>query len=192
LGKLLQDGRELSLSSPLSKIITKLDRGWKGKCFFIFDPYQTIQETIYSHYGMDVRPCKKYDKDDEYDCPEKGMRRTNTVATFSSCPLAMPISGDFQQSKFNRLNNVLSSVLVPPETQYSFASVNLYDRSDFRGICLDVKKSQGNLLIFDRMYQPSKRIQVIRLDNLISNYAKGYKMFECGQLYGAPGFCMTK
>jgi hypothetical protein len=57
----------------------------KGKMrFSLFNPHQTIQETIYSRYGMNVRPFKKYGNDHEYDFPEKGMRQTNSVAGYDN------------------------------------------------------------------------------------------------------------
>jgi hypothetical protein len=88
---------------------------------------------------MNVRPCKKYGDDHEYDFPEKGMRQTHTVAAFSSCRWVMTLGGDFQQSKFNTLNDTLNSLLVSPETQCSLVSIILYDESHFRGISLDLK-----------------------------------------------------
>jgi hypothetical protein len=57
-------------------------------------------------------------------------------------------------------------------------SIILYDESHFRGISLALKNSQGNYLIFDGMYQPSIRVQVISLDDPISKYATGCKLLE--------------
>jgi len=68
-------------------------------------------------------------------------------------------------------------VLFPPDTQYSLASVILFDGSHFRGISRDAKNTHGNHLIYDGMNGPASRI-IIKMDDPISNYADGYKILE--------------
>ena len=69
------------------------------------------------------------------------MRQRHAVASFSSYPWVMTIC-DIEASI---LDDIPNKVLFPQDTQYSLASVILYDGSHFKGISLDAKNSQGNL-----------------------------------------------
>ena len=69
-------------------------------------------------------------------------------------------------------------MIVPPDTQYSLASVILFNGQHFEGISLDAKNSQGIHLIYDGMNEPEKRIQTIKTDDAISTYAYNYKVSE--------------
>ena len=69
-------------------------------------------------------------------------------------------------------------MIIPPDNQYSLASVLLYNGQHFEGISLDVKNSKGIHLIYDGMNEPEKRIQTIKTDDAISTYAYNYKVEE--------------
>ena len=62
-------------------------------------------------------------------------------------------------------------MIFPPDTQYSLASVILFNGQHFEGISLDAKNSQGIHLIYDGMNEPDKWIQTIKTDDAISKYA---------------------
>ncbi len=77
----------------------------------------------------------------------------------------MILGRNFQHYNFHTLNDIPNSVLFPPETQYSLASVILTDGGHFRGICLNRRNSPQILLIFDGINdEPEERIQIISLD----------------------------
>ncbi len=69
-------------------------------------------------------------------------------------------------------------MIISPDTQYSLASVILFNGQHFEGISLDVKNSQGIHLIYDGMNEPEKRIQTIKTDDAISIYAYHYRILE--------------
>ena len=69
-------------------------------------------------------------------------------------------------------------MIFSPDTQYSLASVILFDGSHFKGISLFAKNSHGNHLIYDGMNGPANRIQIIKMGDPISNYADGYNILE--------------
>ena len=97
------------------------------------------------------------------------MRQRHTVAPFSSCPWVMIILCELQQAQFITLNVILHSLVFPPETRYSLASVILYSGEHYTGISLDLTTSQGNHVYFDGMKKES--VQVVSLDDPISNYS---------------------
>ena len=79
---------------------------------------------------------------------------------------------------FNAIDDIPKNAIVPPDTQYSLASVILFNGQHFEGISLDVKNSQGIHLIYDGMNEPEKRIQTIKTDDAISKYAYHYRISE--------------
>ena len=135
-------------------------------------PKETIQELIYNYCGIHVQSCKG-EKDDP--CPENGMRQRHAGASFSSCPWVITIIGHLD---FNAIDDIPKNVIIPPDTQYSLASVILFNGQHFEGISLDAKNSQGIHLIYDGMNEPEKRIQTIKTDDAISTYAYNYKVAE--------------
>jgi len=90
----------------------------------------------------------------------------------------MVVGGYFQHHNFHTLNDIPKSVLVPPETQYSLASVILCNGAYFRGISLDGRNSSGIHLIFDEIHEPEERIQIISLDGPLSKIAPRYDILE--------------
>lgn len=124
---------------------------------FNFSPQQTIQERIREYYGVDVKKCTRsneisskeiiLDGDDpvgkELSCPENGIRYKSREIAHSSCPWVMTIYGHFNKSTINTLRDIPNTLLVPPETRYSLASVILFDGGHFRGISLDQKIRMG-------------------------------------------------
>ena len=142
------------------------------KLHIVTNPKVTVKETIYNCHGMDVSPCKR-EKDN--NCPENGMRWRHAVASFSLCPWVMTIHGYLS---FHTLDDIPNKVLFSQDTQYSLASVILFDGSHFKGISLDAKNSQGSHLIYEGMNGPANRIRINKMDDPISNYADGYKILE--------------
>ncbi len=69
-------------------------------------------------------------------------------------------------------------MIVPTDTQYSLASVILFNGQHFKGKSLDAKNSQGIHLIFDGINEPEKRIQTIKTDDAISKYAYQFIISE--------------
>ncbi len=65
-------------------------------------------------------------------------------------------------------------MLFPPETQYTLASVILYNGAHFKGISLDAKNSHESHLVYDGLYH--SLIQIIKMDDPISKNAFGYKI----------------
>jgi hypothetical protein len=114
----------------------------------------------------------------ELSCPENGIRYKSREIAHSSCPWVMTIYGQFKESTINTLRDIPNTLLVPPETRYSLASVILFDGGHFRGISLDQKNSNQNHLLFDGFESSDKRIQVISLDDSISKYSNGYDILE--------------
>ncbi len=80
--------------------------------------------------------------------------------------------------KLSHTYDIPNKVLFCPDTQYSLASVILFDGSHFKGISLDAKTSHGNHLIYDGMNAPANRIQNIKMDDPISKHAFRYKILE--------------
>ena len=79
---------------------------------------------------------------------------------------------------FNAIDDIPKNVIVPPDTQYSLASVILFNGQHFEGVSLDAKNSQGIHLIYDGMNEPEKRIQTIKIEDAISTYAYNYIILE--------------
>jgi hypothetical protein len=110
---------------------------------FMTDPKQkgTIQEIIDQKYGSCEGPClgsltfSPYDLDSKAEdepmvgqgyfnhCPYDGTRKCHWLASYNSCPWVLVFGTYFQHDNFHTLNDIPKSVLVPPETQYSLASV---------------------------------------------------------------------
>ena len=89
----------------------------------------------------------------------------------SSCPWVLVFGTYVQHYNFHTLNNIPKSVLVPPEKQFSLASVTFSNGAHFRGIGVDSRNSPGIHLIFDGMNGPEERIQVVHLDDPLSKIA---------------------
>ena len=121
---------------------------------------------------MDFSPCKR-EKDDH--CPENGMRWRHAAASYFLCPWVMTIHGYLS---FHTLDDIPNKALFPTDTKYSLATVIPFDGSHFKGISLDAKNSHGKYLIYDRMNPPANRIQIIKMDDPISEYEFGYKILE--------------
>ncbi len=112
-------------------------------------------------------------------CPYDGTRKRHCVASFNSCPWVMVVRGDFQHYNFHTLNDIPNSVLFPPETQYSLASVILTDGGHFIGISLDIRNSPGIHLIFDGIkHKHEEKIQIISLEDPLSKIAPRYKVMN--------------
>ena len=91
----------------------------------------------------------------------------------------MVVRGYFQHYNIHTLNDIPNSVIVPPETQYSLASVILTDGGHFIGISLDIRNSPGIHLVFDGIkYKHEERIQVISLEDPLSKIAPRYDVME--------------
>jgi hypothetical protein len=91
----------------------------------------------------------------------------------------MVFRGYFQHYNFHTLNDIPNTVLVPPETQYSLASVILTDGGHFIGISLDIRNSPGIHLIFDGIkHKHEERIQIISLEDPLSKIAPSYEVME--------------
>jgi hypothetical protein len=86
-------------------------------------------------------------------CPYDRTSKNHCVATFNSYPWVMIVSGHFHLCNFHTLNDTPKSVLVPPETQCSLASVILGDGGHLKGISLDSRNSSGIHFLFDGIPQ---------------------------------------
>jgi hypothetical protein len=172
----------------------------KGKHFqFLTNPNQkgTIQEIIDEKYGCCEVPCigdvnfspveLDYEAEDEPivvkgssdPCLYDGTRKHHCVATFNSCPWVIVVTGSFQHYNLKTLNDIPRIVLFPPETQYSLASVILFDGGHFRGISLDIRNSPGIHIIYDGMNRGHKEmLQIISLDDPLSKIAPRYDILE--------------
>ena len=101
------------------------------------------------------------------------------MATFISCLWVIVVAGYFQHYNFKTLNDIPKIVLFPPETQYSLASVILFDGGHFRGISLDIRNSPGIHVIYDGMNRGHKEmVQIISLDDPLSKIAPRYDILE--------------
>lgn len=153
----------------------------KQRLNFIIHPQnvnETLQKRIDSLFEMGPQPCKTLNYTIIEDgvvpstmqflhCPKKGMRQSQTTASFSSCPWVITFCGTFPT--YSTLNEIPKTLLMPPETHYFLASVILYDGAHFKGMSLDVKNSQGIHISYDGMsgYEDEQRIRVIRLEDPI-------------------------
>jgi hypothetical protein len=89
------------------------------------------------------------------------------------------LRGYFQHYYFHTLNDIPKSVLFPPETQYSLASVILTDGGHFIGISLDIRNSPGIHLIFDGIkYKHEEKIQFISLEDPLSKITPRCNVME--------------
>jgi hypothetical protein len=192
-------GEDCPFHDRYIKLSTR-DRNFKAVRFqFTTDPIQKgpIQEIIDQKYGTCEVPCtgnltfSPYDLDSEAEdepkvvkanlkhCPYDGTRKRHCVASFNSCPWVMVFRGYFQHYNFHTLNDIPNTVLVPPETQYSLASVILTDGGHFIGISLDIRNSPGIHLIFDGIkHKHEGRIQIISLEDPLSKIAPRYEVME--------------
>jgi hypothetical protein len=189
---------------PLHDCYIKLStchRNFKALRFqFITNPIQkgTIHEIIDQKYGTCEIPCRgditlsPYNLDSEAKdepkvvkvnlkyCPYDGMRKHHCVASFNSCPWVMVVRGYFQHYNFHSLNDIPNSVLFPPDTQYSLASVILTDGGHYIGISLDITNSPIGFTsyLMESKYKHEERIQVISLEDPLSKIAPGCNVME--------------
>jgi hypothetical protein len=90
----------------------------------------------------------------------------------------MIVGGYFQHYNLHTLNDIPKSVLAPPQTKYSLASVIISDGGHFRGISLECRNSPGIHVIFDGILEQEKRIHIISLDDPFSKIVSGYNILE--------------
>ncbi len=122
---------------PLDSFFQKKSTDWRmRKLHILTNPKATIQETIYNCHGTDLSPCRR-----EKWSMSREWHETETCWGFLLlCPWVITIIGNLD---VNPIDNIPKNVIVPPDTQYSPASVILFNGQHFEGISLDAKNSQG-------------------------------------------------